>query len=359
MESIKNILCLRADNFGDLLMSSPAIRAIKESFNCRITVLTSSMGSKVVPLIAEIDDVIVFDMPWVQVSETGSQQEVLLLIAKLTERNFDSCIIFNTFSQNPLPAALIAWLSKIPLRIGYCRENPYHLLNKWLPDKEPYSEILHQVDRDLKLAESMGATVSDKKIRISIPAECEIYVSGLLREASLNSNSYLVVHIGVSEEKRKYPLDRWIQVCQQLIDLHGYPLLFTGDNKDSTEIKQVTDQLHGQVYDFSGRLSLSETACLIQQSRMLISVNTGIVHLGAAVETPIIVLYAQTNPQHKPWMTKFKALEYGVKESISSKNEVISWIKKNVYKEPKDYPTADEVCDAFLELSAQPVFSAS
>ncbi|MCJ0743402.1 glycosyltransferase family 9 protein [Pedobacter montanisoli] len=355
MRSVKNILCFRADNFGDLLMSSPAIRAIKQTFDCKITVLTSSLGSKVVPLISEIDDCILFNLPWVKINETGNQQAVFNLIQTISSRNFDSCIIFNTFSQNPLPAALIAWLSKIPIRIGYCRENPYDLINKWLPDKEPYDEILHQVERDLKLAESMGTVVTDRAIQITIPEKSMMQVSKLLSSMPLYNNDYLIVHIGVSEEKRKYPLNKWVKTCQQLIDHYDYPLVFTGDRKDSAEIKLVTDELKGKVYDFSGQLSLPETAALIQRSKLLIAVNTGVIHLAAAVQTPVIVLYAQTNPQHKPWMTKFKALEYTVKEDFVSKNEIIRWIRKKLYKEQKKYPSADEICEAFVELSEEPV----
>jgi ADP-heptose:LPS heptosyltransferase len=67
--NVKNILVVRLDNMGDLLMSSPAIRALKETFQCRITVLTSSMGKAVTQYIDGIDDVIVYDVPWVKSSE--------------------------------------------------------------------------------------------------------------------------------------------------------------------------------------------------------------------------------------------------------------------------------------------------
>lgn len=357
MRSVKNILCFRADNFGDLLMSSPAIRAIKQTFDCKITVLTSALGSKVVPLISEIDDCIVFNLPWVKINETGNQQAVFNLIQTISGRNFDSCIIFSTFSQNPLPAALIAWLSKIPLRIGYCRENPYDLISKWLPDKEPYDEILHQVERDLKLAKSIGAEIIDQRIKINIPQNNILQVSKLLDDISLNEQDYVTVHIGVSEEKRKYPLDLWIKTCQQLIDRYDQSLVFTGDRKDSAEIKLITEELKGRVYDLSGQLSLPETAALIERSKLLLAINTGVIHLAAAVQTPVIVLYAQTNPQHKPWMTKFKALEFSVEESIASKNEILRWIRRKIYKERKEYPTADEICEAFVELSKEPVNS--
>src|SRR4051794_37673766 len=128
----KNILIIRADNMGDLIMSSPAIRALKETFQARITVLTSSMAAGIVPCLVDIDEAMVFDLPWVKASETADSTGVAALVDQLKHRNFDAAIIFTVFSQNPLPAAMIAYMADIPLRLAYCRENPYGLLTDWI-----------------------------------------------------------------------------------------------------------------------------------------------------------------------------------------------------------------------------------
>src|SRR5215213_11198584 len=153
----KNILCIRADNMGDVIMSSPAIRAVKQGLGCRITLLTSSMGAGIAPYLPEVDEVITYDLPWVKTSNAFDPADFLGIIEKLKHYNFDAAIIFTVFSQNPLPAAMLAYLAGIPLRLAYCRENPYELLTHWVPDKEPYSFIKHQVERDLALVNSIGA----------------------------------------------------------------------------------------------------------------------------------------------------------------------------------------------------------
>src|SRR5687767_12078421 len=111
----KNILCVRLDNMGDLLMSSPAIAALNESFSCRITILTSSMAAKMAGNIPVIDEVLVWDAPWVK-NEGPQAESISHLIALLKSKKFDASVIFTVFSQNPLPAAMLLMMAEIPER---------------------------------------------------------------------------------------------------------------------------------------------------------------------------------------------------------------------------------------------------
>jgi ADP-heptose:LPS heptosyltransferase len=89
---------------------------------------------------------------------------------------------------------------------------------------------------------------------------------------------------------------------------------------------------------------------LIKMAPIVVSVNTGTVHIAAAVNTPVVVLYAQTNPQHTPWMVPNKVLEFEVDEANRSKNEVIQFLYKDVYKKPAPIPEANEIVDAVNQL---------
>src|SRR4051812_9787910 len=97
----KNILCIRLDNMGDVLMSSPAIRALKETFNCKITLLTSSVGKAIAPFIPTIDEVIQYDVPWVKNEEKIVDNSFLQIVNQLKKKRFDAAVIFTVFSQNP------------------------------------------------------------------------------------------------------------------------------------------------------------------------------------------------------------------------------------------------------------------
>jgi ADP-heptose:LPS heptosyltransferase len=170
----KNILCIRADNMGDIVMSGPALRALKATFHCRLTLLTSQMGSLVTPFIPEIDATIITDLPWVKTNSQPPAAACQDLIDILRRQQFDLAVIFTVYSQNPLPSALLCFLADIPERLAYCRENPYHLLTKWIPDQEPYTLIRHQVERDLHLVASIGARTTDDRLRLTFSATAKI-----------------------------------------------------------------------------------------------------------------------------------------------------------------------------------------
>lgn len=347
----KNILVIRADNMGDLIMSAPAIRALKETFSSNITVLTSSMAAGIVPFIAEIDDVLVFDLPWVKAKETIASKEVFTLVQLLKQGKFDAAVIFTVFSQNPLPAAIIAYMANIPLRLAYCRENPYNLLTNWIPDKEPYTFIQHQVERDLALVHSIGASVNDTHLRLTIDDAIFKGLQNNLHDAGIDTTKpWLIFHAGVSEKKREYPAELWIEAAKKLIIEKGFQILFTGAASEKKMCDDLATQTGKNAFSVAGLFSLHKFIALVKEAPVVVSVNTGTVHIAAAVNTPVVVLYAQTNPQHTPWKVPNKVLEFEVDKDSRSKNEVIQFIYKQVYNVHKPMPTANEIFDAVTEL---------
>src|SRR4051812_4196285 len=137
-KNARNILCVRLDNGGDVLMTTPAIRAIKNSQpQRRITLLTSNAGAAMARHIPEIDAVIRCEAPWVKNAAAQRPTAVLELRDDIAARQFDAAIIFTVYSQTPLPAAMLCFLAGIPLRLAHCRENPYHLLTEWVRETEP------------------------------------------------------------------------------------------------------------------------------------------------------------------------------------------------------------------------------
>ncbi len=328
----KNILCIRPDNIGDVLMSSPALRALKETFDCNITLLTSSMAAGLIPYLPEIEDVIVYDAAWVKTNKPQSAEYFNETIQEIQKREFDAAVIFTVYSQNPMPSILLAYFSGIPLRLAYCRENPYHLLTDWVPDREPYTFIQHQVRRDLRLVESVGAFTRNKNLSLAVDDHVWPAIQRKLADLEFKPDvSWIILHPGVSEEKRRYPVPYWIETGRKLIKQYGVQLLITGTETE----KELTDAIQHGIgpgsFSVAGKLNLEEFIVLIKKSPLIISVNTSSIHIAAATNTPVIVLYALTNPQHSPWKAIGKVFWYDVPEVLRSNNEVIRFVQENLH----------------------------
>ncbi len=136
-----HLLCVRLDTIGDVLMTTPAIRALKQARpGRRITLLTSAPGAAIVPLVPEIDDCIVYDAPWLKATAPRANSAPdWAMIERLRAAGFDGAVIFTVYSQNPLPSALLCHLADIPLRLAHCREQPYQLLTDCVREWSPRS----------------------------------------------------------------------------------------------------------------------------------------------------------------------------------------------------------------------------
>jgi lipopolysaccharide heptosyltransferase II len=345
----KRILCIRPDNIGDLLMSTPAIAALKETFNAHVTVLTSSMAKSITPYIPLIDETLVYDVPWVKSSAQVRVEDFNEIINVLRRNEFDAAVIFSVFSQNPLPTAMIPYLAGIRKRLGYCRENPYQLLTHWAPDQEPYTFVHHQVRRDLDLVKTVGATTQNEQLRLSIRGDVSGTKEKLSRLGVDCQKPWILFHPGVSEEKRMFPIEKWIKTGRLLEEL-DCQILITGKNNESLLAQEIKDGIGASALNVAGKLSMQEFITLIAISSLVVSVNTATVHIASAVGTPIVVLYALTNPQHAPWQSKGAVLPFFVDEKLQSKNEILRFVNQSFFGGEKQIIEPLDIAEAVRKI---------
>ena len=134
-QTARNVLCVRLDAMGDVLMTTPALRALKESRpGRRVTLLTSPVGGRGGGAGARgrRGDRLRGPLDEGHRAPAPTAGPDLAMIERLRAGRFDAAVIFTVYSQNPLPAALLCYLADIPLRLAHCRENPYQLLTDWV-----------------------------------------------------------------------------------------------------------------------------------------------------------------------------------------------------------------------------------
>lgn len=345
-EDVRRILCIRPDNLGDVLMTTPAIHALKHAYPGRhLTLLASGSGAQAARFIDDIDDVIEYHAPWVKHEKPIDAATDLAMRERLASLGFDAAVIFSVYSQNPLPAAMLCHLANIPRRLAHCRENPYGLLTDWVAEREPQHGTRHEVERQLALVASVGAVASDTCMRFSLRAADEASLERKLDERGIDLHApYFVMHPGATAASRRYPPERFAEAARVLAARTGWPVLVTGSASEAALCEAVSAG-DARIVNLAGTLQLGELAALISEARVLVSNNSGPVHIASAVGTPVVDLYALTNPQHMPWQTPHRVLYHDVP---------CRWCYRSVC--PEGHHTCllgvsvDEVVDAALSL---------
>ena len=118
----------------------------------------------------------------------------------------------------------------------------------------------------------------------------------------------MVIHPGASAPSRRYPPASFAAVARRLVKEFGLHVVFTGTEPERALIEEIRDAMYAPSHSLAGRLDLAQLSALIALAPLLISNNTGPVHIAAAVGTPVVVLYALTNPQHTPWQVPSRVL---------------------------------------------------
>jgi lipopolysaccharide heptosyltransferase II len=315
-QDARNILVVRLDNLGDLLMTTPAIAAIRHGApGARITLLGSRSGAAALRHIPVLDDVLVYDAPWSK-GEGGPRNTLAdhEIIDQLAQRQFDAAVIFTVCTQSALPAALLCRLAGIPLRLAHTRENPYELLTHWVPDTEVCSTgMRHEVKRQLDLVRAVGFYADDERMQFRYPAADVLNMRRKFVEAGGDLlKPYVVVHPGATAASRRYPAERFGIAAQALVDETGCQVVYTGGADETQAIAEAQSRMETPGVSLAGQLGLGELAALIAGAQVIVCNNSGPVHIAAALGTPVAVLYALTNPQHTPWRVSSRVLFHDV-----------------------------------------------
>jgi lipopolysaccharide heptosyltransferase II len=306
------VLCVRLDYLGDVLMCTPAMRAIRQTNpSCTLTLLSSKSGIAVSPFIPEIDEALEYAAPWMKSSAPHGSQFDLDFIAALRAHAFDAAVIFTTYSQSALPAAQLCYLAGIPMRLAHCRENPYQMLTDWVQESEPEWQVRHEVRRQLDLVASAGFHTDDERLSFSVRGSDLEWMKDRLHGIGIDAaQPWILMHPGATAASRRYPAAHWRSVIRHLTEELGYDVVLTGDASEVEMIDAIRD---GSVArSLAGQLDLGRLGAAISLATIAISNNTGPAHIACAVGTPLVDLYALTNPQHTPWQVESRVLFHDV-----------------------------------------------
>jgi ADP-heptose:LPS heptosyltransferase len=290
-----NVLLLQLKRIGDLILTTPAISAVRAKFpDANISLIVSPGCAEL--QISHVDQKLVVNelRTWIAVGRG----------------NFDCTVDFTRNDRS----AFLTWLSRGQTRIASERHDPKSRFRSRAYNKLVPASVrdLHTVDYHLKLLEPLGVAVQP-----SPAPELKIPQSALSNAASLCANHkvhrpYVVFHPGSARQEKFWQPDRWAEVIEYAGEHYPFDLVLTAGASalEQNHIAEIKTKLRGPapkgfaspdhfgVVDLSGQTDLLTLAALVANARLLVTVDSAPMHFAAATRTPQVALFGPTNPFH-------------------------------------------------------------
>ncbi len=282
----KKILFVRTDRIGDVLVSTPAVRALRQSYpEAWITMMVAPIAYQAVELNPDINEVLLYDKraPW---------RRQFRLWRTLRLRRFDVALIAHCTN----PVNWLVFLAGIPERIGYARRAG-RLLTKPLPNIK-VSGKKHEVDYTLDLARLIGGETQRRKPVFEFSADDKQFAITMLRKMGVNLMRPIVaIHAGSSSPSKRWPTEYFSGLVARLARRQDIQVILVGGTHEM-ELSQslIPEGMENHVVDFTGLLNLRELAAMLAQCTLLVSNDSGPVHIAVAVGTPTVAIFGRNRP---------------------------------------------------------------
>jgi ADP-heptose:LPS heptosyltransferase len=285
-----HVLVARLDNLGDVLLTGPAVRAV--AAEGRVTFLAGPGGAAAARLLPGVDDVVVFDAPWVGFEPVATDATAVAdLVGRVRALHFDAAVVLTSFHQSPLPLALLLRLAGVPRIAATCEDYPGSLLD----ERVAYAPGGHEVDQNLAVAAALGFTLppgDDGRLAIRRPPS-----PPRRRDATPGGHPYVVVHPGASVPSRALPTGLAAAAVDAL-HRRGWAVVVTGSAAEADVVARVAGGAPA-VRQEAGTLDLAALADLLAGASALVVGNTGPAHVAAAVGTPVVGVFAPVVAPHR------------------------------------------------------------
>jgi ADP-heptose:LPS heptosyltransferase len=286
------ILLLRLERIGDLLMSAAAIEAVRaQAPGARIDLVVGSWNLAVAKRLHGLDAVEALDAPWLARGAAASTIGGLLSRARSWRaRRYDLAINF----EGDIRSHALMALSGAPRRVGFAMAGGGPLLT----DVVEHRPDRHTADNAAALipAAFRGADTPPAGFRLDVPDEARAAARELL--GAVHARRYLVVHASGGRPIKQWDVDRFAEATTRIARELGTAVVLSGAPGDTTITAQVRAGLPGDVpvVDLTGKPDLLVLAAVLEGARLVLTGDTGPMHLAAAVRAPVVAVFGPSMP---------------------------------------------------------------
>lgn len=294
---IKKILIIKLCCVGDILFTTPALRALRRGFpEAHLAYLVGSWSKEIIEDNPNLDEIIIYDAPAHASSRWRAFIRTLSCLRKLRQKKFDLAVIFHRTSFS----GLFALLAGIPKRIGF----DYGGLGRLLTRKVVFDASKHEVDRYLDVVTSLGIESAGRTTEMKVMAKEENYVSNLLQTHGVKTVDRVVAILagggknpGASMPIKRWQAEKFARLADTIIEKYKVKVIFLGGPGDEEVVKKVVSGMKNESINLVGKTNFKQLAAILTHCQLFIGGDSGPLHIAAAVGTPTIGIFGPSDPR--------------------------------------------------------------
>ncbi len=291
LDRAERILFVRTDRLGETILNLPAVTALRAAWpQASVTMLVSRELQPLLERWPQIDHVVTYDPG----ARAGGWTAAIRLSRQLRQLRFQVAIVSNPKKE----FHLAIWLAGIPCRVGYDRKWD-RLLTHRVPERKAIGDR-HEVEYNLDLVRALGLSPSTPQWSSPQFSHEQDDVRDLLQPSGCRlTDPLLIVHPWSSHPAKEWPASCYRALLRQLLERVPAKLVVIGSPQPRERIEQIVPT-DASIANLVGRTSLPQLAALLQRATLLISGDSGPVHLSSALGTRTVALFGTTNPATGP-----------------------------------------------------------
>ncbi|MBI2094338.1 MAG: lipopolysaccharide heptosyltransferase II [Candidatus Omnitrophica bacterium] len=288
------LLLIRLDRLGDVVLSIPTIEMLRRYFpHVFLAIMVRPACKDVVENHPALNELLLYDKE----GTDGTWLGTVRFAKKLRRFQFDMALVLHPSSRSHW----IPWLARIPIRIGFNRKSPW-LLTHRLPHEKQEGQK-HEALYTLGTLRIFGITPIENPpppVIILQPAAIR-RVKTLLQEAGLKTQESLIaIHPSASCISKRWMPERFAQVADWLVQNDGAKVCLIAGAEDRSLADAVARLMRQPSLNLAGKLTVAELAALLTQCRLLLSNDSGPVHVAAAVGIPVVDIFGRNQQGLSP-----------------------------------------------------------
>jgi len=298
---IKKILLIRLRRIGDVILTTPAISALRQGLpTASISYIIERPYRELVEGNPNLDKVIVLE-------KKQSLRGFLKLIRLIRKEKYDVVLDFHGGPR----ASLITLFSKAKLKVGYKTKYKNFIYHIKLPRslKEGY---FHSVENHINLVKALGVEVKSlPPLYLPKAQKTEVEkVKKFIEENGLGGSKIITIHISAGNAFRNWGVDNIVQLTNLLAQRPDVKIILIGTSEDQKAEEEILNKSTSSLLSLVGSLNLREVKELISHSSLFVGPDSGPMHIAASTSTPIVALFGPNLPAfNAPWQAKAFVVE--------------------------------------------------